>query len=410
MSKVNVTRQAINTNDVGDIFTYNNGGGDKVFSIGMTESEQFIIGPNNNLSNGNAFVMDQSGNIYINGNLTVEGTTTTVNSNIVDLEDPILRIGTTLNTGVNGSDGVKRGIEFEYNYNSGIAQNTGFFGVNSSKDAFIFDPLNNGTLGKIHGGSLESDGTLLVDGVSTLSGNAFVSGAFDVSGATTFQDTLVVDGISTFSGNAFVSGAFDVSGATTFQDTLVVDGVSTFSGNAFVSGAFDVSGATTFQDTLVVDGVSTLSGNAFVSGAFDVSGATTFQDTLVVDGVSTFNNDVSIEGNLSSTSSSTESDIKLKENINTLENSLENILKLRGVSYYWKDKVKKGERKQIGLIAQELEEVYPEFIINKKEENGEIIKTVNYSQIVSILIEALKEQQNEIEYIKENYSKKRSKK
>ena len=93
-----------------------------------------------------------------------------------------------------------------------------------------------------------------------------------------------------------------------------------------------------------------------------------------------------------------------------MENSLENILKLRGVSYYWKDKVKKGERKQIGLIAQELEEVYPEFIINKKEQNGEIIKTVNYSQIVSILIEALKEQQNEIEYIKENYSKKRSKK
>ena len=131
---------------------------------------------------------------------------------------------------------------------------------------------------------------------------------------------------------------------------------------------------------------------------------------MVVDGVSTFNNDVSIEGNLSSTSSTTESDIKLKENIITLENSLENILKLRGVSYYWKDKVKKGERKQIGLIAQELEEVYPEFIINKKEQNGEIIKTVNYSQIVSILIEALKEQQNEIEYIKENYSKKRSKK
>ena len=220
--------------------------------------------------------------------------------------------------------------------------------------------------------------------------------------------------MSTLSGNAFVSGSFDVSGTTKLQDTLIVDGVSTLSGDAFVSGAFDVSGTTKLQDTLIVDGVSTLSGNAFVSGAFDVSGITILQNGVTITGDSTFNNDLTIEGNLSAQSQTTESDIKLKEQINTLENSLSNILKLRGVSYYWKDKIKKGDRKQIGLIAQELEEIYPEFIIEKKDINGDNIKTVNYSQIVAILIEALKEQQNdidilsnEIEFIKKNYSKKK---
>ena len=165
---------------------------------------------------------------------------------------------------------------------------------------------------------------------------------------------------------------------------------------------------------LTVDGTTTLSGNSYVSGTFDVSGATILQNGVTITGNSTFNNDVTIEGNLSAQSQTTESDVKLKEQIYDLENSLSNILKLRGVSYYWKDKLKKGNRKQIGLIAQELEEIYPEFIIEKKDSNGENIKTVNYSQMVAILIEALKEQQteidclsSEIEYIKSNYAKKR---
>ncbi|QQS59198.1 tail fiber domain-containing protein [Candidatus Peregrinibacteria bacterium] len=86
------------------------------------------------------------------------------------------------------------------------------------------------------------------------------------------------------------------------------------------------------------------------------------------------------------------SDIRLKKDIVTLSDSLSKILHLRGVSYFWKDS-EKGEEKQIGVIAQEVEKEFPELVL----EDNEGMKSVNYSALVAPLIEAVKEQQKEIE-------------
>ncbi|QQS59877.1 tail fiber domain-containing protein [Candidatus Peregrinibacteria bacterium] len=91
------------------------------------------------------------------------------------------------------------------------------------------------------------------------------------------------------------------------------------------------------------------------------------------------------------------SDIRLKKDIVTLSDSLSKILHLRGVSYFWKDS-EKGEEKQIGVIAQEVEKEFPELVL----EDNEGMKSVNYSALVAPLIEAVKEQQKEIEAQKEN--------
>lgn len=80
------------------------------------------------------------------------------------------------------------------------------------------------------------------------------------------------------------------------------------------------------------------------------------------------------------------SDRRLKKNILPLNQTLEKVLQLRGVSYQWKDE-KKSQRAQIGVIAQEVEEIYPEFVVTSDE--GE--KAVNYAQMVAVLIEAIKE-------------------
>lgn len=80
------------------------------------------------------------------------------------------------------------------------------------------------------------------------------------------------------------------------------------------------------------------------------------------------------------------SDRRLKKNILPLNQTLEKVLQLRGVSYQWKDE-KKSQRAQIGVIAQEVEEIYPEFVVTSEE--GE--KAVNYAQMVAVLIEAIKE-------------------
>jgi hypothetical protein len=90
------------------------------------------------------------------------------------------------------------------------------------------------------------------------------------------------------------------------------------------------------------------------------------------------------------------SDVRYKKDIQTLTNALANVEKLRGVSYDWKQAEfpqKNFEAKhQIGLIAQELEKVYPELV----NTDAEGYKSVDYTKLVAVLIEAVKEQQVEI--------------
>jgi len=104
---------------------------------------------------------------------------------------------------------------------------------------------------------------------------------------------------------------------------------------------------------------------------------------------------ISASGNITSPNISQLSDRGLKENITPLQNSLSKTLQLRGVSYNWIDKAK-SQRVQIGVIAQELEQVYPEFV--HTDDQG--MKSVNYSQMVAVLIEAIKELNSQIETLK----------
>ena len=85
------------------------------------------------------------------------------------------------------------------------------------------------------------------------------------------------------------------------------------------------------------------------------------------------------------------SDKSLKDNIETIPNALEKVTQLRGVSYTRKDTGKAG----IGVIAQEIEKIIPEVV---SDNDG--TKSVAYGNVVGLLIEAIKELQNEIEELK----------
>jgi hypothetical protein len=85
------------------------------------------------------------------------------------------------------------------------------------------------------------------------------------------------------------------------------------------------------------------------------------------------------------------SDARLKTDINTIDNALDKVLSLRGVSYYRTDV--ETDKKKIGLIAQEVAEVLPEVVT----ENEDGMYSVAYGNIVGLLIEAIKEQQTQIE-------------
>ena len=89
------------------------------------------------------------------------------------------------------------------------------------------------------------------------------------------------------------------------------------------------------------------------------------------------------------------SDVRLKKNITELDNSLQKVLSLRGVRYDLKTDNNSipGQGKNIGFIAQELEQQYPELVLTDKDG----MKSVAYDKMTAILVEAIKEQQKQID-------------
>ena len=94
-----------------------------------------------------------------------------------------------------------------------------------------------------------------------------------------------------------------------------------------------------------------------------------------------------------------DSDSRLKKNIQTLSSPLEKITALRGVEFEWKDR--ENQSTQIGLVAQEVAEVFPELV--QVDANG--THSVAYSHLVAPLIEAVKTQQTEIQTLRERVQK-----
>jgi hypothetical protein len=106
------------------------------------------------------------------------------------------------------------------------------------------------------------------------------------------------------------------------------------------------------------------------------------------------------------------SDSRLKDNIKPIENALEKVGKIRGVSYTQNKLAEEfgynDYKQQVGVIAQEIQEVLPEVIRlapfdtdeNGNSKSGENYITVQYEKIVPLLIQAINELKAEIELLK----------
>jgi hypothetical protein len=96
-------------------------------------------------------------------------------------------------------------------------------------------------------------------------------------------------------------------------------------------------------------------------------------------------------GTLSSTVITSTSDEKLKTNISTIQNPIDTIKQLRGVEYNWKD----NGQKSMGVIAQEVEKTLPYLVVESNDG-----KSVMYQNMIGLLIEAIKEQQKQIDELR----------
>jgi hypothetical protein len=117
-------------------------------------------------------------------------------------------------------------------------------------------------------------------------------------------------------------------------------------------------------------------------------------------GAHTLTGNVLVTGTLSSNGdviAYASSDKRLKDNITPISNALDKVNSIGGYEFDWNNKQETYEGHDVGIIAQEVENVLPEVVTTR--EDG--YKAVKYEKIVPLLIEAIKEQQKQINELKD---------
>ena len=275
---------------------------------------------------------DVTGLVQIRGDLQVDGTTTTVNSTVVTIDDPIFTLGGDTAPGTD--DNKDRGIEFRY-YDT--QARLGFFGwdedyadsnIWSSTGGFRFlynatntSEVFTGTDAPLIAGNLRlttntdststTTGTLVVTGGLGLSANAHIGGEVTIAGQTEINDTVLIKSdnedfkiqtgagvdkftVDTDTGNTVIEGTVDIQLETTVTDNVIIKadnkkfdiqtaaGVSVFdvdtdNGNTHTDGTLDVDSGVTFNSTLDVDDNTTL------NAELDVDGDVVFHNDFLMD-------------------------------------------------------------------------------------------------------------------------------
>jgi len=100
-------------------------------------------------------------------------------------------------------------------------------------------------------------------------------------------------------------------------------------------------------------------------------------------------------GNMTANGILLTSDERYKRDISLIDGALEKLIQLNGYHYYWKENINDPSL-QSGVIAQEVEKIFPELV--KKNEEG--MRTVNYTGLIPYMIQSIKEQQEEVNALK----------
>jgi hypothetical protein len=252
----------------------------------------------------------------------------------------------------------------------------------------------------IGGVSFNGSANINLPGVNT-AGNQNTSGTAAVSTAATVTTSATASAFKVPFANTTVS--------TTGNYGLLQDSEATFtynpSTNTLVAGTFSgaLSGnattATTLATTRAINGVNfngsaaiTVPGN-FADRTTNESGHAVFISTTATGNQAMFTNTTyrfnPSTSELSATNFNSTSDLNKKKDIETIADALNTVKRLRGVTFNWKD----TERPGIGVIAQEVELHLPQVVV--ETDGGS--KTVQYGNMVGLLIEAIKEQQQQID-------------
>ena len=359
--------------------------------------------------------------LTISGDLTVNGTTTTINSTTLTVDDKNIELGSVDSPSDTTADGggitLKGATDHTFNWvNSTDAWTSSEhinlasgkeYKINGTSLKDVTETLTNKTLTSptITSGtvatSLDMNGTeLVLDADADTSITADTDDQVDIKIGGTDRFSIASTGKVTVTSTGAASN-FDVVGtdAGTLGPDLTLHHNSASPADSdtvgFISFAGNDDGAnkTTYVQ---LRGVATDVTDATEDGRFSLftmkAGTLTEQLRVEEDG------DLHADGNVIAYST-TISDVALKSDINVIPNALDKLDEIRGVTF-----TRHNGKQSAGIIAQELEKVLPQ-AINETElplqmNDGKKYKTVEYDAIHGLLIQAIKELKQELNDLK----------
>uniref|UniRef100_A0A6C0KT08 Peptidase S74 domain-containing protein n=1 Tax=viral metagenome TaxID=1070528 RepID=A0A6C0KT08_9ZZZZ len=223
-------------------------------------------------------------------------------------------------------------------------------------------------------------GALTVKGGMAVAKKVYMGSTLDVAQAASLASTLAVTGAATFSDNVSISGNLTVSGTTTSLNTetlTVKDAAILLANENSASDVIDfgVEGEYNAGSGVVYAGFKRIHGTGefvfFQNAANQIESQNPSNDAYAVVMADSFN---------------CASDARLKKDVVSLENALDKIDSIRGVHYNWIDENQSKDR-QVGVIAQEIQAVYPELVM----QGGNGYLSVDYPKLTAVLIQSVKE-------------------
>ena len=259
-----------------------------------------------------------TGLVQIRGDLQVDGVTTTVNSVVMTVQDPIITLGGE-DTLV-ADDNKDRGIEFRY-YDT--QERFGFFGWDED---YADSNIWNGTGGyRFLYNATNTNEVFAGTDAAVIAGNLRLTTNTSSTWKTPTTGTLVVTGGVGISENLNVGGTTHILGNVEIDGTVDIDAnfavrnnttdkftIESATGNTVIEGTVDIQLETEITDNLIVSAdnkefiirtaalvnkftVDTDNGNTDIQGTVHVVGAVDFDSTLNVDNAVTFNNTLDVD-------------------------------------------------------------------------------------------------------------------
>jgi hypothetical protein len=333
-----------------------------------------------------------SGSNTITGltNANLSGTAGIVNANLATPTISGVSLGSNLYTLTQGS-----GLEYSAGsaYNGSAASTIGIAALGVT-NAMLAGSIANAKLSNstISGVALGSNLATLTRGSyltgTDYNGSAAQTFAVDATSANTASKVVARDASGNFSAGTITANLTGTaSGITSQANSATITATSANTANQIVlrdgSGNFSAGTIT-----------ATLTGNATNISAYTINQNVGSSNSPTFTGL-TINGAITATGDITAYYSS---DIKLKSNIQTIPNALEKVSKLNGVTWTWNEDVNEVTKStpNTGLIAQEVLEVLPEVITERVDG----LLGLDYSKMMGLLVEAIKEQQLQIEELK----------